>query len=95
METSSVDIRELNERIQKESAFIDLINLEMDKVIVGQKYMVERLMIGVLSNGHILLEGVPGLAKTLAIKSLSSTIHANLVEFSLRLIYFQPMCLEL
>ena len=77
METSSVDIRELNERIQKESAFIDLINLEMDKVIVGQKYMVERLMIGLLSNGHILLEGVPGLAKTLAIKSLSSTIHAN------------------
>jgi MoxR-like ATPase len=72
METSSVDIRELNERIQKESAFIDLINLEMDKVIVGQKYMVERLMIGLLSNGHILLEGVPGLAKTLAIKSLSS-----------------------
>ena len=77
METSSVDIRELNERIQKESAFIDLINLEMDKVIVGQKYMVERLMIGLLSNGHVLLEGVPGLAKTLAIKSLSSTIHAN------------------
>ncbi|MFN5830212.1 MAG: AAA family ATPase, partial [Bacteroidota bacterium] len=77
METTSVDIRELNERIQRESAFIDLINLEMDKVIVGQKYMVERLMIGLLSNGHILLEGVPGLAKTLAIKSLSSTIHAN------------------
>jgi MoxR-like ATPase len=69
METTSVDIRELNERIQRESAFIDLINLEMDKVIVGQKYMVERLMIGLLSNGHILLEGVPGLAKTLA-KSL-------------------------
>lgn len=77
MASDFVDIRELNERIQRESAFIDLINLEMDKVIVGQKYMVERLMIGLLTNGHILLEGVPGLAKTLAIKSLSSTIHAN------------------
>src|SRR3990172_22960 len=71
------DIKDLNERIQKESAFVDLLNLEMDKVIVGQKYMVERLLIGLLSNGHILLEGVPGLAKTLAIKSLASTIHAN------------------
>ncbi|MFI5164553.1 MAG: AAA family ATPase, partial [Bacteroidia bacterium] len=57
--------------------FIDLINLEMDKVIVGQKYMVDRLLIGLLSNGHILLEGVPGLAKTLAIKSLASCIHAD------------------
>src|ERR1017187_8272637 len=71
------DIKELNERIQKESAFVDLINLEMDKVIVGQKYMVERLLIALLSNGHILLEGVPGLAKTLAIKSLASAIHAD------------------
>ncbi|MBI2269259.1 MAG: AAA family ATPase [Bacteroidetes bacterium] len=71
------DIKELNERIQKESAFVDMINLEMDKVIVGQKYMVERLLIAMLSNGHILLEGVPGLAKTLAIKSLAATIHAN------------------
>jgi MoxR-like ATPase len=71
------DIQELNERIQKESAFVDMINLEMDKVIVGQKYMVERLMIAMLSNGHILLEGVPGLAKTLAIKSMASTIHAD------------------
>src|ERR1035437_8877570 len=71
------DIKELNDRIQRESAFIDLINLEMDKVIVGQKYMVDRLLIGLLSNGHILLEGVPGLAKTLAIKSLASCIHAN------------------
>ncbi|MBK9671055.1 MAG: AAA family ATPase [Bacteroidetes bacterium] len=77
METTSIDIKELNERIQKESAFIDMITLEMDKVIVGQKYMVERLLIGLLSNGHILLEGVPGLAKTLAIKSLASTIEAG------------------
>jgi MoxR-like ATPase len=72
-----VDIKELNEKIQKESAFIELLNLEMDKVIVGQKHMVERLMIGLLSNGHILLEGVPGLAKTLAIKSLAATIHGQ------------------
>lgn len=71
------DIKELNERIQKESAFVDMINLEMDKVIVGQKYMVERLLIAMLSNGHILLECVPGLAKTLAIKSLASTINAD------------------
>ena len=70
------DIRELNERIQRESQFIDLINLEMSKVIVGQKHMTERLLIGLLSNGHILLEGVPGLAKTLAIKTLSSIIDA-------------------
>lgn len=71
------DIRELNERIQHESAFVDTLMHEMDKVIVGQKHMVERLLIGLLSNGHILLEGVPGLAKTLAIKSLASTIHAD------------------
>ena len=71
------DIKELNDRIQRESAFVDLINLEMDKVIIGQKYMVDRLLIGLLSNGHILLEGVPGLAKTLAIKSLASCIHAD------------------
>ena len=71
------DIRELNEIIQRESHFIDLINLEMSKVIVGQKHMTERLLIGLLSNGHILLEGVPGLAKTLAIKTLSSVIDAD------------------
>ena len=66
--SAGFDIKELNERIQRESAFVDLLTMEMDKVIVGQKYMVERLLIGLLSNGHILLEGVPGLAKTLALK---------------------------
>lgn len=71
------DIKELNEKIQRESQFIDLINLEMNKVIIGQKSMTERLMIGLLSNGHILLEGVPGLAKTLAIKSLANVIKAD------------------
>ncbi|MEJ2596012.1 MAG: MoxR family ATPase [bacterium] len=71
------NIRELNEKIEKESQFIDLINMEMNKVIVGQKHMTERLLIGLLANGHILLEGVPGLAKTLAINSLSNVINAK------------------
>lgn len=75
--TATIDIRELNERIQRESAFVDILQMELAKVIVGQKYMVERLLIGLLSNGHILLEGVPGLAKTLAIKSLASAIDAK------------------
>jgi len=73
----AIDIRELNERIQQESSFVDLITMEMNKVIVGQKHLVESLLIGLLSNGHILLEGVPGLAKTLAIKSLANTIDAK------------------
>ncbi|MCX6250418.1 MAG: AAA family ATPase [Bacteroidetes bacterium] len=71
------DIKALNERIQKESAFVDIVTMEMQKVIIGQKHMVERLLIGLLSNGHILLEGVPGLAKTLAIKSLAHAIEAK------------------
>ena len=71
------DIKAINERIQKESAFIDLLQMEVGKVIVGQKGMVERLMVGLLSNGHVLLEGVPGLAKTLAIKTLATTIQAK------------------
>lgn len=75
--TYAVDIKALNEQIQKESSFVDLITMEMEKVIVGQKYMVERLLIGLLSDGHILLEGVPGLAKTLAIKTLAKTIHSD------------------
>jgi MoxR-like ATPase len=72
-----IDIKEINERIQHESAFVDLLTIEMDKVIVGQKHMVERLLIGLLSNGHILLEGVPGLAKTLAINTLAKCIDAQ------------------
>ncbi len=75
--SQTVDIKELNERIQKESSFVDMITMEMNKVIVGQKHLVESLLIGLLSNGHILLEGVPGLAKTLAINSLSKTISAK------------------
>ncbi len=73
----STDIRAINEMIQRESAFVDLLKIEMDKVIVGQKYMVERLLIGLLADGHILLEGVPGLAKTLDINTLASTIQAD------------------
>ncbi len=75
--SSSVDIRELNERIHQNSAFIELLNMELNKTVVGQKHMVERLLIGLLASGHVLLEGVPGLAKTLAIKSLSSAIDAR------------------
>ena len=73
----TVDIKALNERIQQESSFVDMINMEMNKVIVGQKHLVEGLLIGLLSNGHILLEGVPGLAKTLAINTLATTIDAK------------------
>jgi MoxR-like ATPase len=73
----SVDIAALNEKISKESAFVDVLNLELGKTIVGQKNMLERLMIAVLANGHILLEGLPGLAKTLSIKSLASAIDAK------------------
>ncbi|MBS4041470.1 MAG: MoxR family ATPase [Flavobacteriales bacterium] len=71
------DIRAINEKIERESAFIDLLNLEMNKVIVGQKHMVERLLIGLLGQGHILLEGVPGLAKTLAINTLSKAVEGS------------------
>ena len=71
------NIKELNERIQKESSFVDLVTLEMNKVIVGQKHLVESLLVGLLSDGHILLEGVPGLAKTLAINTLATTIEAK------------------
>ena len=76
-EILNTDIKELNEKINKESAIIDIIMLEMNKVIVGQKNMTERLMIALLANGHVLLEGVPGLAKTLAISTLSETIDAK------------------
>lgn len=75
--SETVNIKELNERIQQESSFVDLLNIEISKVIVGQKHLLESLLIGLLSDGHVLLEGVPGLAKTLAIKTLSDTIDAK------------------
>ena len=73
----NVNIKELNDRIQKESAFVDILSLEMGKVIVGQKHLVENLLIGLLANGHILLEGVPGLAKTLAINTLAKATETK------------------
>jgi MoxR-like ATPase len=73
----SIQIRELNKKIELESAFIERINQEIRKVIIGQKHLVEGLLIGLLSDGHILLEGVPGLAKTLAINTLANTINAD------------------
>ncbi len=82
--SESIDIRELNERIEKQSAFVTNLMTGMDQVIIGQKHLVESLLIGLLSDGHILLEGVPGLAKTLAIKTLSSLIDAsfNRIQFT-------------
>jgi MoxR-like ATPase len=77
MENKSIDIKAINDKIEKESAFVDLLTLEMNKVIVGQKHMVERLLIGLLGKGHILLEGVPGLAKTLAINTLSQAVKGS------------------
>jgi len=76
-QNANVDIRLINEKIERESAFVDLLQLEMNKVIIGQKHMLERLLIGLLGNGHILLEGVPGLAKTLAINTLSRAVKGS------------------
>jgi MoxR-like ATPase len=73
----AVDIQALNAKIKEKSAFIDLLNLEVRKAIIGQNYMVERLLLGLLSGGHILLEGVPGLAKTLAIKTLATAVQGK------------------
>jgi MoxR-like ATPase len=89
--TSTLDIRAINEKIERESAFIDLLTMEMNKVIVGQKHMVERLLIGLLGQGHILLEGVPGLAKTLRFLKL---LQVRLAESNLHLIYYLPMWWE-
>ena len=76
-QNANVDIRLINEKIEKESAFVDMLQLEMNKVIVGQKHMLERLLIGLLGDGHILLEGVPGLAKTLAINTLAKAVKGS------------------
>ncbi|EAQ39838.1 MoxR family ATPase [Dokdonia sp. MED134] len=75
--TTSIDIQAINEKIERESAFVEVLTMEMNKVIVGQKHMIERLLIGLLGRGHILLEGVPGLAKTLAINTLSQAVHGS------------------
>ena len=82
-----INIKELNERIKSESSFVDLISMEMNKVIIGQRHLVESLLIGLLSDGHILLEGVPGLAKTLATTHRSSfSTECSSTESSQRLI---------
>jgi MoxR-like ATPase len=80
----NIEIRELNERIKQESSFIELINQEMSKVIVGQKHLTDSMLIGLLSDGHLLIEGVPGLAKTLAITTLAGIINAkfNRIQFT-------------
>ena len=80
----SINIKELNDRIQRESSFVDILTMEINKVIVGQKHLVENLLIGLLANGHILLEGVPGLAKTLAINTLSQAVDSkfNRIQFT-------------
>lgn len=80
----TVNIKELTERIKQESAFVEMINIEMRKVIIGQRHLIDSLLIGLLSNGHILLEGVPGLAKTLAITTLARSIDAkfNRIQFT-------------
>ncbi len=72
-----VNISAINEKVKKESSFIDAIVMEVDKVLIGQRYLLDRLLVGLLANGHILVEGVPGLAKTTAVKTLASTIKAN------------------
>src|SRR6476619_3839824 len=77
MAQTAEDIRKLNERIQSAAGFVDKIETEVARAIIGQHYMISRLLIGLLSNGHVLLEGVPGLAKTLAIKTLSQAVHAK------------------
>ncbi len=81
---NTINIKELNERIEKESAFVEMIKTEISKVIIGQKHLLDGLLIGLLSNGHILLEGVPGLAKTLAITTLAKTVKAkfNRIQFT-------------
>ena len=76
-QSKAIDIKAINEKIEKQSAFVDLLTLEMNKVIIGQKHMIERLLIGLLGQGHILLEGVPGLAKTLAINTLSQAVAGS------------------
>lgn len=75
--TTAIDIQAINEKIERESAFVDILAMEMNKVIVGQKHMIERLLIGLLGRGHILLEGVPGLAKTLAINTLAQAVDGS------------------
>ncbi len=94
---NKINIKEINEKIEKESAFIDLLLFELNKVIVGQKSMIERLLIGLLGKGHILLEGVLGLAKTLVINSLSHAIKGSFsrIQFTLDLLPSYVVCTQI
>ena len=85
------DVRKLNERVQTSGRFLEVLRAEVGKVIVGQSYMVDRLLIGLLCNGHVLLEGVPGLAKTLTIKSLARPFMQNSAVYNLHPICCLPM----
>ena len=92
-----INIKELNERIERESVFVDTLRTEMGKVIVGQSHLVDTLLIGLLSNGHILLEGVPGLAKTLAITTLAKAVDAGFsrIQFTPCRLYTSPVAAPL
>ncbi len=94
MDTQHIDIASINDMVARESQFVDSLVGEMNKVIVGQQYMVDRLLIGLLGRGHILLEGVPGLAKTLAITTLSQAVNGSFSASSLRQIYCRQMSWE-
>jgi MoxR-like ATPase len=91
MNDYTIDIQELNERIEESSKFIDNIRRELSKVIVGQQYMIDRLLVGLLADGHVLLEGVPGLAKTLTVSSLAQVIDCNSRGSSLHPTCFLPI----
>ena len=90
----AIDIRELNVRIEQQSAFVTNLTHGMDKVIVGQKHLIDSLLIGLLSDGHILLEGVPGLAKTLAIKTLAQLVTLTTTAYSSPPTCFRPTSSE-
>jgi MoxR-like ATPase len=92
---TTVDIASLNDKIERESAFVDLLTSEINKVIVGQKHMVERLLIGLLGQGHILLEGVPGLAKPLPLIPFPSRCRGSSAGYSLHQTFFLQMLWEL
>ncbi len=84
------DIKILNGKIAEASSFVDRLKEEVSHIIIGQAHMLDRLLIGLLSNGHVLLEGVPGLAKTLTIKSLATAIRANFSRIQFTPIFYQP-----
>ena len=95
MEVKNIDIKKINEKINKESAIIDLLSMELSKVIVGQKEMVDRLLVALLSDGHILLEGVPVLQKHLRLVHLQKLLMLTLVDYNLPQTFYQQIFLGL